>query len=153
MVLLIRKRRGLGAGKINAPGGRIDPGETPIACAMRETEEELHVRPLGLSIRGELRFQFVDGYSIHAYVFIATGHRGTPTETDEAIPIWTSVHLIPYEEMWVDDALWVPRLLAGECFSGCFVFDGDRMRDHEVRSLGPEEVTALEVAVSRIGAP
>ena len=30
--LLIRKKRGLGAGKINAPGGKIDPGETPIAA-------------------------------------------------------------------------------------------------------------------------
>ena len=28
-VLLIHKKRGLGAGKINAPGGRLDPGETP----------------------------------------------------------------------------------------------------------------------------
>jgi 8-oxo-dGTP pyrophosphatase MutT (NUDIX family) len=27
-VLLIRKKRGLGAGKINAPGGKVDPGET-----------------------------------------------------------------------------------------------------------------------------
>ncbi len=27
-VLLIRKKRGLGAGKINGPGGKIDPGET-----------------------------------------------------------------------------------------------------------------------------
>jgi 8-oxo-dGTP diphosphatase len=27
-VLLIHKKRGLGAGKINGPGGRIEPGET-----------------------------------------------------------------------------------------------------------------------------
>ena len=26
-VLLIRKKRGLGAGKINGPGGKLDPGE------------------------------------------------------------------------------------------------------------------------------
>ena len=30
-VLLIRKKRGLGAGKINGPGGRLDNGETPTA--------------------------------------------------------------------------------------------------------------------------
>ena len=28
-VLLIRKKRGLGAGNINGPGGKLDPGETP----------------------------------------------------------------------------------------------------------------------------
>ena len=40
-VLLIRKKRGIGAGKINAPGGKIDPGETPAECAVRETREEV----------------------------------------------------------------------------------------------------------------
>ena len=36
-VLLIRKKRGLGAGNINGPGGHIEAGETPIECAIRET--------------------------------------------------------------------------------------------------------------------
>jgi len=38
-LLLIRKKRGLGAGKINGPGGRLEQGETPLACAIREVEE------------------------------------------------------------------------------------------------------------------
>ena len=42
-VLLIRKKRGLGAGKINGPGGKIDPGETPEQCAVRaEPHPTLH---------------------------------------------------------------------------------------------------------------
>ena len=40
-VLLIRKKRGLGAGKINGPGGKLEPGETPRQCVMREVREEL----------------------------------------------------------------------------------------------------------------
>ena len=40
-ILLIRKKRGLGAGKINGPGGRLEPGETALDCAVRETREEL----------------------------------------------------------------------------------------------------------------
>jgi hypothetical protein len=39
--------------------------------------------------------------------------------------------------MWVDDALWLPLLLAGERFRGRFVFDRDTMLDHEVERLGP----------------
>jgi hypothetical protein len=30
-ILLIRKKRGLGAGKINGPGGRIEDGESALA--------------------------------------------------------------------------------------------------------------------------
>ena len=38
-VLLIRKKRGLGAGKINGPGGKLDPGETFAQTAVREVQE------------------------------------------------------------------------------------------------------------------
>jgi 8-oxo-dGTP diphosphatase len=38
-ILLIRKKRGLGAGKINAPGGRLEAGEAPIEGAVREVQE------------------------------------------------------------------------------------------------------------------
>ena len=49
-ILLIHKKRGLGAGKINAPGGRLENGETPLAAAIRETQEEtlLNIRLDGL---------------------------------------------------------------------------------------------------------
>lgn len=130
--LLIRKKRGLGAGKVNAPGGRIEPGETPLACAVREVQEELGVTPLAPTHRGELRFQFVDGYSIHAHVFTADACEGEARETDEAIPLWTALDAIPYAEMWADDALWIPHMLAGRRFDGRFVFDGDAMLDHAI---------------------
>ncbi|MGA1129362.1 MAG: NUDIX domain-containing protein, partial [Chthoniobacterales bacterium] len=34
-VLLIHKKRGLGAGKSHGPGGRIEPGETAAEAAVR----------------------------------------------------------------------------------------------------------------------
>ena len=72
-ILLIRKKRGLGAGKINGPGGRIEPGESKLECAIREVEEELCVTPQELRACGELSYQFCDGYSIHVSVFTARG--------------------------------------------------------------------------------
>jgi 8-oxo-dGTP diphosphatase len=131
-ILLIRKKRGLGAGKINGPGGRIEPGETAAECAVREVEEELCVTPLGLEEIGELRFQFVDGYSIHVHAFIADDCHGVARETEEAIPLWTSLASIPYDEMWADDVLWLPRLLERRPFAGRFLFDGDAMLDHHL---------------------
>jgi 8-oxo-dGTP diphosphatase len=128
-ILLIRKKRGLGAGKINGPGGRLEPGELPLDGAAREVREELRVIPTGLDQRGELRFQFVDGYAIHVYVFRADGLIGEPMETDEAIPIWSPIDALPFDEMWADDRLWLPPLIAGRVFQGRFLFDGDRMLD------------------------
>ncbi len=131
-ILLIRKKRGLGAGKINGPGGRIDPGETAEACAIREVQEELCVTPTGVQPAGELLFQFADGYSLHGYVFTATGYEGTPTETDEATPIWMKEGAIPYPEMWADDRIWLPFMLRGHHFVGRFLFDGDAMLGYHV---------------------
>jgi 8-oxo-dGTP diphosphatase len=135
-ILLIRKKRGLGAGKINGPGGRIDPGETPLEAALREVREELCVTATGAQEVGAISFQFLDGYSIHVHVFRATGCIGEPAETDEAIPRWTPLDAIPYEEMWKDDPLWLPHLIAGRAFAGRFIFDGERMLDHAV-DVGP----------------
>lgn len=134
-VLLIEKKRGLGAGKVNAPGGRTEASDASIrACAIREVEEELRVTPTGVEEMGELSFQFQDGYALHATVFRASGVAGTPTETDEAKPLWVTKDTIPFDRMWADDRLWIPMMLAGEPFSGRFVFDGDTMIDH---TLGP----------------
>ncbi len=135
-MLLIRKKRGLGAGKINGPGGRFESGETARECALREVREELCITPLDLEPVGENRFQFVDGYSIHVHVFRAGSYRGRPRETEEAVPLWFGLDEIPYHEMWEDDRLWVPRLLDGTWFSGRFLFDGDHMLDHALE-LGP----------------
>lgn len=133
-LLLIRKKRGLGAGKINGPGGKIDPGETPLQAAEREVIEEVGVRPLGTVERGILRFQFVDGLRLQVQVFTAPDCTGTLTETDEAIPMWISTAAIPYDEMWADDAIWLPRLLAGEWVDLCALFDGDEMLGYHLET-------------------
>jgi 8-oxo-dGTP diphosphatase len=131
-ILLIRKKRGLGAGKINGPGGKLDPGESFLACAIREVEEELGVTPLEPEERGLLCFQFLDGYGLEVRVFVAAGCRGEARETAEAIPLWTSLAHIPYDEMWADDRIWLPLLLAGQRIRGRFIYDGDVMLDHSL---------------------
>lgn len=132
-VLLIRKKRGLGAGNINGPGGKLDPGETPEQCAIRETEEELCITPSQVRYAGELFFHAEDEMpKIHGYVYVATSFSGTPTETDEAIPIWTPIDEIPFEEMWQDDQYWLPQVLAGQVVKGWFSFEGEKMQDYKV---------------------
>jgi len=147
-LLLIRKKRGLGAGKINGPGGRLEPDEEPLAAAVREVEEELGVTPLELLPRGELSFQFVDGYSIHVYVFTASGISGEPRETEEATPLWVSQDRIPWDEMWADDRHWLPVMLAGRGFQGRFVFDGDAMLDMELSVDDVELEARLEGSIT-----
>ena len=128
-MLLIRKKRGLGAGKINAAGGRLEPGESELDCAVREMQEELCITVTDPKYAGEVDFQFTDGYCFHLIVFTGTQFEGAPTETDEAVPLWYGVDQVPYDEMWEDDIHWLPTMIQGERFYGRFLFDDDTMLD------------------------
>ena len=138
-ILLIRKKRGLGLGKVNGPGGKLDPGETALECAQRECHEELGIRVRDLECMGEHKFQFMDGYSIHCWVFRTSAYEGEARETDEAVPMWTPLGEIPYEEMWEDDRLWLPMVIDGQCFTARWVFDDDTMLDHDIRLVDEVE--------------
>ena len=134
--LLIIKKRGLGAGKVNAPGGRIEPGESPLQAAIRESEEEVGLTPLKMREAGTLNFIFLDGYSLYGTVFIADDYRGKLIETDEADPFWCKESEIPYDKMWEDDQYWLPQMLKGNYTLGQFIFDDDKMLSKKVQLLG-----------------
>jgi 8-oxo-dGTP diphosphatase len=134
-ILLIHKKRGLGAGKINGPGGKLDPGEAPLAGAIREVQEEIGVTPTQVEQRGEIRFQFTDGLALQGFVFLARDCTGHLCESDEATPFWTAVDRIPYARMWADDVFWMPMLLAGPKFSGRALFDADLLLDQRFETL------------------
>ena len=132
-LLLIRKKRGHGAGKINAPGGKVDAGETPEESAVRETLEEVGVRALDPVYMAVLRFvDRVDPQWL-GHVFVAENHEGTPHETDEAKPFWVPLDAIPYAAMWEDDRVWLPEILAGRPVRGDFLFESGKLLSHTLR--------------------
>jgi len=134
-VLLIEKLRGHGAGKVNAPGGKLERGESARECAQRETREEVGVDVDGLSCRAELRFQDTNGYAMRGFAFVAESARGEPRQTDEAVPFWCAVDALPLERMWDDDRLWLPRVLDGESIVGEFLFDREQLIEHRLRTI------------------
>ena len=67
-VLLIEKLTGIGQGKINGPGGKIDPGETAEQGVIRECQEELHIDVENPVKMGELWFSMSDIPDIHCHV-------------------------------------------------------------------------------------
>jgi 8-oxo-dGTP diphosphatase len=133
-VLLIDKKTGLGKGKVNAPGGRIEEDESPEDAMVRELEEEVRITPADFYRAGELSFIFTDGYSLHGHVFFAESYRGEPEETSEASPFWVPVEEIPYGNMWEDDELWLPLALDGNFVTCRFIFDGDRMLSKQIET-------------------
>ncbi len=135
-VLLIDKKTGHGAGKINAPGGKLEPGENPLTCAVREVREEVGITVEAPRLHAELAFADLRGSQWFGYVFVARGYRGEPAETAEARPSWHPLNAIPYGRMWEDDRVWLPRVIAGERVRGRFLFRAGRLLAHALEPLG-----------------
>ena len=134
-VLLMRKLRGHGAGKVNAPGGRVEAGESVEACAMREVAEEVGIRVHALELRALLRYDDpAEGFAMAGFAFVSSDFEGTPARTAEADPFWCRIDEIPYDEMWENDRIWLPRVLRGERIRADFRFYRDRMVAHTVVS-------------------
>ena len=131
-VLLIDKKTGLGQGKVNGPGGKLERGETWLECARREVHEELLIAVDELHWVGELRFLMSDCPDILCHVFFAYDYTGVPTETREARPFWCPIAEVPFNRMWTDDRYWLPRALSGDRVLGRFVFEGETLLDHDV---------------------
>jgi len=134
-VLLIHKRRGHGAGRINGPGGKLEPGEAPLECAVRETREETGLTALDARLAAVMRFVDIDGADWLGYVFCAGGYEGTLQSCEEAVPVWFDLDALPFEHMWPDDQLWLPRVLADERLAGDFLFRGGELLAWEIGPL------------------
>ena len=142
-VLLIRKKRGLGAGLYNGVGGKVEEGEGIVDAAIRECEEEIGIKPTNLRWSGLLEFwNYEDDKveSVHfVHVFITDSFDGKPIETEEAEPLWFDIDKIPYHDMWEDDKLWLPKVLEGKTVYGRFDFIRWKLTRSEVYELKPTE--------------
>lgn len=133
-LLLMEKKRGVGAGNLIAPGGKVEPGERPRECARRETREEVGIEVGEMAKVGELAFYFGEDPFTFVHVYRTTDFAGAPRETEEGIPAWYDAAELPYDRMWEDDRYWLPHLVDGEPFAATFRFDadGDRLLDREI---------------------
>ena len=129
-VLLIKKLRGIGKGKVNAPGGKLESGESPMQCAVRELNEEVGLTTQNPRLLGELRFRDIgNGFSLDGYVFVTFDWSGDLVSTREAEPFWCSIADIPYPKMWEDDQFWLPHVLRGSFVRGDLLFVHDKLKE------------------------
>ncbi len=139
-VLLQFKTPGrFGSGWWNAPGGKVLDGETPEQGAVRETREETSMDVSNLRDHGKITFYFGDTtepeYFLH--VFSTAHFSGEPRDSEEGRLEWFDENALPYDDMWPDDHIWLPDLLAGRSFRGTFRLTADykRIVSHEYEVL------------------
>ena len=139
-ILLGEKKKGFGKGKLNGPGGKIEPGETPEQGMIRETREEVGITPTKYKEMGTV--EFVEWYkgeeqNVIFYLYVATEYEGELKESDEMKPYWFDLDNIPYDKMFEDDSYWMPIVLEGNKIQAFFEYDKEwKMVRHEVKIVG-----------------
>ncbi len=141
-ILLGYKKRGFGAERWNGFGGKVESDESIESAAKREALEECGVEILKLEKKAIHEFSFKDKLGVlEVHTFWVSEWRGEPCETEEMRPSWFVLEDIPYDTMWPDDELWLPRFLKGEYLKTKFLFgDNDRVLEYEVQTVSKEEI-------------
>jgi 8-oxo-dGTP diphosphatase len=128
-VLLGLKKTGFGAGKWVGLGGHVEPGEKPVAAAVREVGEESGLVVSADSLQHlasiEFRFPVRPSWDQATDVFVTSVYQGEPAESDEVAPRWFAESQLPFDLMWDDARYWLPRVLAGEHVDVLITFADD----------------------------
>lgn len=137
-VLLGEKKRGeIGTGTLNGPGGKVEPGETPEECVVRETREELGIAldPSKLDKLGVITFfvQNIADFQVHLYH--TEYFSGEARETEDMIPEWYPIDSLPFERMLESDREWFARAARGEHFDAEVYYEERAKTFKQIRFL------------------
>lgn len=107
-----KKKQDPNAGKWIGVGGKLEPGETPEMCLLREVREETGLELTAYEARGIIYFRSDVWEDEVMYLYTATGFQGTLThDCSEGELRW-----IPFEEimdlsLWEGDRIFLKALL------------------------------------------
>jgi len=134
-ILLGMKKRGVGMGKWNGFGGKVEPGESIDDATKRELEEESSVIAGKITKRGYI-VETVDSTNMKFYIHVydCWEFNGEATETEEMRPQWYNINELPWKSMWCDDQYWFPLLLNNiSIFTGRFTLsDEETMKSYVI---------------------
>jgi 8-oxo-dGTP diphosphatase len=133
MVHRVKKANDIHQGKWNGLGGKLDPGETPEECAIREIFEESGLKVRNPQLKGFLTFpHFAHDEDWYAFVFIAEDFEGELIDSPEGDLRWIDNAELPGLNLWEGDRVFLPWLDRRGFFSGKFVYQDGKLISHEV---------------------
>lgn len=133
MIHRVKKQADIHAGKWNGLGGKLESGESPEACAIREVREESGLEIKNPRYCGLLVFAGFKGEDWYVWVFTADMFNGQLHDSNEGRLQWIPDEEIRNLPLWPSDHLFLDWLDAGKMFSARFEYNPqDEMLWHEV---------------------
>jgi 8-oxo-dGTP diphosphatase len=136
-VLLLHRRCAPNQGLWNGVGGRIEPGEEPLASCLREVEEETGFKITAARFGGLLTWEGFETLPGGLYLYTAPAPPGDPVSNDEGELEWKPREwLFTASEVVSNLHVVAPLLLAGAAPAEYhFVYRDGMMKGYEIRLL------------------
>lgn len=139
MVHRIKKANDIHEGKWNGLGGKLEPGETPEECAMREIYEESGLRMRNPLLKGILTFPlFALDEDWYAFVFVVTDFDGELIDSPEGQLRWVPDEELLSLNLWEGDRVFLPWLDRPGFFSGKFSYIDGKLISHSMIYYPPD---------------
>jgi len=133
MIHRVKKQNDMHQGKWNGLGGKLEMGESPEECAIREIREEAGLRVTRPIFKGLLTFPAFDGFEDwYVYVFVIREFEGELIDSREGNLQWILDDRLLELNLWEGDKLFLPWLDQPGVFSGKFIYDQGKLVDHQV---------------------
>ena len=132
MLHRVKKENDIHEGKWNGLGGKIEDGETPEECIIREVKEECGLNVKNPSMKGVLTFpQFSKGETWYVFLFVITEFDGELIESNEGNLEWIDDDKLFDLNLWEADKIFIKWLDQEGFFSGKFIYKDGVFTEHK----------------------
>jgi 8-oxo-dGTP diphosphatase len=133
MVHRNKKPNDMHMGKWNGMGGKLEQGESPEECAVREAREETGLELREPRLAGFITFPAFDDFEDwYVFLFTATEFSGELIESPEGHLEWIRDTDLLDLNLWDGDRVFLPWVLAGRFFSAKFEYSAGKMTKYDV---------------------
>jgi len=133
MIHRVKKANDMHQGKWNGLGGKLNPGETPEECAVREIFEESGLRVHNPQLKGVLTFPaFANDEDWYVFVYLVKDFEGELIDSPEGNLLWVDEIDLMKLNLWEGDPIFLPWLDRPGIFSGKFIYKNGKLVSHEV---------------------
>jgi 8-oxo-dGTP diphosphatase len=131
MIHRVKKANDIHEGKWNGLGGKLEPGESPEECAVREILEESGLRAISMRLKGFLTFPlFARNEDWYAFVFVVDEFDGELIDSPEGDLEWIDDEKLLTLNLWQGDRIFLPLLDQPGLFSAKIVYRESRLVSH-----------------------
>ena len=133
MLHRIKKENDYHKGKWNGLGGKLNLGESPEECAIREIKEESGLTVKNPSLKGFLTFPNFDGVDDwYVFVFTFDEFNGNLIDSPEGKLEWVPNKGLTSLNLWEGDKIFLEWIFSEKIFSAKFNYENGNFIDYTV---------------------